>query len=142
MSDIRKVMPAAGAKPMATDIELLPLPEIHSRFHPMDWHAIEALATDYARANVEHHTAAKDAEIKALRERADKFKWQVRDTCVRAEKAEAQLAELRATLQGIADADYQEWDDGLNTPFTFVTWAKSRAAHAISTLAAADGGGK
>ena len=64
-------MPAAGAKPMATDIELLPLPEIHSRFHPMDWHAIEALATDYARANVEHHTAAKDAEIKALRAMLD-----------------------------------------------------------------------
>ncbi len=32
------------------------------------------------------------AEIEALREQADKFKWQVRDTCVRAEKVERDKA--------------------------------------------------
>ena len=82
------------------------------------------------------------AELERANELADKYKWQVRDTCVRAEKAESQLAELRTTLQGIADADYREWDDGFNTPFAFIDWAKSRAACAIRTLAAADGGGK
>ncbi len=39
--------------------------------------------------------AADKAEIERLRELADKYKWQVRDTCTRAEKAEAQLATAR-----------------------------------------------
>ena len=89
-------MPTAGAKPMATDIELLPLPEIHSRFHPMDWHAIEALATDYARANVEHHTAAKDAEIKALRAEREVI-------CAEAVKYADKSGRLEAKVDRLAD---------------------------------------
>lgn len=38
--------------------------------------------------------AAKDAEIEKLNEQNDKFKWQVRDTCTRAEAAEAKLAQI------------------------------------------------
>ena len=111
---------------MTSNVKLLPLPKWMERFViPGDAHGDQTLSdrmTDYALANVLHHTAplryaldnaARDikslrgvrdahaAEIEALRERADKFKWQVRDTCVRAEKAESQLAELRAEREVI-----------------------------------------
>ena len=56
-----------------TDIELLPLPKkaqlanpYASRGVPTYGHSDETL-TDYARANVAHATAAKDAEIERLR---------------------------------------------------------------------------
>lgn len=39
-------------------------------------------------------------------------------------------ARLRETLQGIADADWRRWEE-LATPYAFVRWAKSRAAHAL-----------
>lgn len=55
---------------MTADVELLPLPE-----HMKAW--ARSLADDaqaYARANVEHHTAAKDAEIEALRAEVDEWK--------------------------------------------------------------------
>lgn len=41
-----------------------------------------------------------------------------------------ELARLRETLQGIADADWRRWEE-LATPDEFVRWAKSRAAHAL-----------
>ena len=41
-----------------------------------------------------------------------------------------ELARLRETLQGIADADWRRWKE-LATPDEFVRWAKSRAAHAL-----------
>lgn len=41
-----------------------------------------------------------------------------------------ELARLRETLQGIADADWRRWEE-LATPYAFVRWAKSRAAHAL-----------
>ena len=81
---------------MTSDIDLLPLPEkvevdkhlpTGVRIYAYDGDTLK----DYARANMEPLIA----EIEALREQADKFKWQVRDTCVRAEKAESQLAALR-----------------------------------------------
>lgn len=40
--------------------------------------------------------AARDAKIERLNEQNDKFKWQVRDTCTRAEAAEAKLAQYEA----------------------------------------------
>ncbi len=45
-------------------------------------------------------------------ELADKFKWQVRDTCARAEKAEAALSESEAIYDAV-----------------FASWAESRARH-------------
>lgn len=41
-----------------------------------------------------------------------------------------ELARLRETLQGIAGADWREWEE-LATPYEFVRWAKARAAHAL-----------
>jgi hypothetical protein len=41
-----------------------------------------------------------------------------------------ELARLRETLQGIADADWRRWEE-LATPDEFVRWAKSRAAAAL-----------
>ena len=41
-----------------------------------------------------------------------------------------ELARLRETLQGIADADWRRWEE-LATTDEFVRWAKSRAAHAL-----------
>jgi hypothetical protein len=38
------------------------------------------------------------AELRRLHDLVDKYKWQVRDTCVRAEKAEAQRDELLNAL--------------------------------------------
>lgn len=46
-----------------------------------------------------------------------------------------ELARLRETLQGIADADWRRWEE-LATPDEFVRWAKSRAAHALRPNAA------
>ena len=57
---------------MTSNVELLPLPEkvevdkhlpTGVRIYAYDENTLK----DYARANVEHHTAAKDAEIEALR---------------------------------------------------------------------------
>lgn len=42
--------------------------------------------------------AAKDAEIERLKEQNDKFKWQVRDTCTRAEFSEEELARFKEWL--------------------------------------------
>ncbi len=49
-----------------------------------------------------------------------------------------ELARLRETLQGIADADWRRWEE-LATPDEFVRWAKSRAAHALRAGAKNDG---
>lgn len=49
---------------MTSNVELLPLP---AEFGHPSLHALGIVAENYARANVEHHTAAKDAEIEALR---------------------------------------------------------------------------
>lgn len=41
-------------------------------------------------------------ECEKQKELADKFMWQVRDTCVRAERAEARIAELEAEVKQMA----------------------------------------
>ena len=58
----------------------------------------------------------------------------------RAEAAESELAAVRETLRGIAEANYREWDDGVNTPFAFVEWAKSRARNALVPIDALEAG--
>lgn len=83
--------------------------------------------------------AAADA-IEQLTEQADKFKWQVRDTCVRAEKAESQLAELRWLVlveAGRLDGASEIYPTGNPTALAY-----QDAAKRLLTLAAADGGGK
>lgn len=43
----------------------------------------------------------------------------------------SELSRLRATLQGIADANWRDWDVELASPEQFVQWAQSRARHAL-----------
>ena len=67
-----------------TDIKLLPLPEkVEVDKHLPTGVRIYAYDADtlrtYASANVEHHIAAKDAEIEALRERAEQLAAALRD---------------------------------------------------------------
>ena len=44
---------------------------------------------------------------------------------------EREIARLRETLQGIADADWRKWEE-LASPHEFVRWAKARALHALT----------
>ena len=129
-------MQTADAKPVTAETDLLPLPKwMESFVIPGDAHGDQTLSdrmTDYALANVLHHTAslryaldnaARDiktlrgvrdahaAEIEALREQADKFKLQVRDTCVRAEKAEARAERLADELRKITELRERHHDN-------------------------------
>ena len=45
--------------------------------------------------------------------------------------AVAEIARLRATLQGIVDADWRKWEE-LAQPEEFVRWAKCRANYALT----------
>lgn len=47
--------------------------------------------------------AALRAEVERLHDLADKYKWQVRDTCVRAEKAEAEVEQEGAMREKVAE---------------------------------------
>ena len=51
------------------------------------------------------------AELRRLHGLADKYKWQVRDTCARAEKAEAQRDELLAALNAMLTHMGMDEDD-------------------------------
>jgi hypothetical protein len=50
-----------------------------------------------------------------------------RDQC---RSVDAEIERLRETLRGIVDADWRTWDE-LASPEEFVSWAKSRANHAL-----------
>jgi hypothetical protein len=50
--------------------------------------------------------AAQAAEIERLKELVDKYKWQVIDTCFRAEKAESSLAEIIKRNQLLEETDF------------------------------------
>ena len=72
---------------------------------------LTALQNLQYRANVLHHTAELHAQIEALRERADKFMWQVRDTCRRAEIAEARAERLAEALREITELRERHHDN-------------------------------
>lgn len=123
---------------MTSDVRLLPLPEkvevdkhlpTGVRIYAYDKNTLK----DYARANVEHHTAAKDAEIEALREQADKFKLQVRDTCVRAEKAEARAERLAEALRPLAELDLTPDDFG-QRPDSQPIYARNKTAITVGDI--------
>src|SRR5690606_7854782 len=96
---------------MTSNVKLLPLPEMHSRFYPMDWHAIEALATDYARACVEANTEALRAEVEGLKQTITR----VNESCIRwADDAVAQ--EDRAIL---AEAHAEQLAEALREMLVF-----------------------
>lgn len=50
---------------------------------------------------------------------------------------ERETERLRTTLQGIAFANFRDWEPGLDTAEEFVRWAQSRALHALGDLAGA-----
>ena len=84
-----------------TDPKLLPLPEAEYSFSPYGGpclHDSETLA-DYARACVAHATAAKDAEIEALRVRADAMAGEAIKHESRAERLRADKSDLKAALE-------------------------------------------
>ncbi len=56
------------------------------------------------------------AELRRLHDLADKYKWQVRDTCARAEKAEAQRDELLRAAR-LVIAWYEAEDDHSKADF-------------------------
>ena len=52
---------------------------------------------------LQEQLAEKEKEIERLKELNDKFMWQVRDTCARAEKAESENAALRGRLEPVEE---------------------------------------
>ena len=68
---------------MNEDVEKAILHRDCGFMNDMEWKTIKQALRD------------QEAEIEKLREKADKFMWQVRGTCVRAEKAEALLRSMR-----------------------------------------------
>lgn len=62
------------------------------------------MAATIMQADREAVRAEQAAEIVKERERADKFMWQVRDTCARAERAEQELAKFKALAETLAGA--------------------------------------
>lgn len=97
------------------DVELLPL------YAELQGHPKLEIIKHYARANVAHVTAAKDAEIKALRAEVERQKewlaWWGRfasEQCTRAEQAEARAERLLGALRWIASDDTAKGcDDGM-----------------------------
>ena len=86
---------------MTADIDLLPLPEAEYSLSPYGEPCLydsEQLA-DYARANVAHATAAKDAEIEALRVRADAMAGEAIKHEARAERLADALRDAAEALQ-------------------------------------------
>jgi hypothetical protein len=79
---------------MAADVELLPLPE---RFSFMGW---KTHMRDYARANVAHATAAKDAEIEDLRADLADYMRIANTEATRAERLAEALREAKGRMLG------------------------------------------
>lgn len=47
---------------------------------------------------------------------------------------------LRDTLRGIAESDWNKWDEEVRSPDQFVKWAKSIAQHTLVAIGAYDDG--
>lgn len=62
-----------------------------------------------------------------LNEGADALAMMQRQAAAQA----AEIARLRETLQGIAEADPRTWEELAEPIGEFARWAKSRAAHAL-----------
>ena len=78
------------------------------------------------------------AELERANELADKYKWQVRDTCVRAEKAESQLAELRGKCEALS-TDISEAVEDVARSGGYINSDEAKGwSVELRTLAAAD----
>ena len=83
---------------MSTDIELLPL------YAELQGHPKLEIVKHYARANVAHATAAKDAEIEALRAEVDQYKRRADayfQTAERQGKRAERLAEALRDIESV-----------------------------------------
>ena len=81
------------------------------------------------------------------KERADKFMWQVRDTCARAEKAEARLRALasekeglRKALDAIGQRAYTRGDRTFDDAIRDLSWIDDECRRARSELEGRDNG--
>jgi len=54
------------------------------------------------------------------------------DTGAVIKKLRARVHELERELKNIAEANYRDWEDGMNRPSDFVAWAKNRARHILN----------
>lgn len=99
------------------DVELLPLPELPRQVEGYNsdyWEAgqIEEYAADYARANVAHATAAKDAEIEALRAEVERLRTDLMESDEIREKLGHLLTRTAAALKGEPPAGvWHSWHD-------------------------------
>lgn len=128
---------------MTTDVELLPLPEGYEKYDPpllyegKMFH--EGQMRAYARANVTHATAAKDAEIEALRKeverlRADRDSWE--------QQASDRVADwyaehLRAERLRAEVAAWRELSDHVRVGACAVIWPDRYTDARIRDVAAA-----
>lgn len=88
---------------MTADIELLPLPRTLQHADDAD---LATHVQDYARANVAHATAAKDAEIEALRVRADAMAGEAIKHEARAERLAEALHKLEDSCEDSDGVQY------------------------------------
>lgn len=108
---------------------------------------------EYIAAALLQQLAELDAEIERLKEQKDKFMWQVRDTCTRADAAEARVRELEPDAarldwlqdhllgEGSADKfglDHPEWSDSLE--WSDIPEGES-LRHIVDAAMASEGGG-
>ena len=89
---------------MTADVPLLPLPALPEKECDelgCEWieSQIEAYATDYARANVLHHTAAQAAEIEALRAERDVLAKEATKYADKSGRLQAEIEALRAEVE-------------------------------------------
>lgn len=97
------------------DVELLPLPEGEAIGWTQAWSYDQMRS--YARANVAHATAAKDAEIEALR--AEVAEWK---------RVAAAQGEAKARAERLAEA-LREVADDLDDARIVVAQARAALAH-------------
>lgn len=95
--------------------------EIGEYQHRADGELIEYLWNNRAAI------ASQAVELEALRQQADKFKWQVRDTCARAETAEREFERLREALTEARAALHQHYVDWDGEPEDAVPLQLARA---------------
>ena len=133
---------------MTADVELLPLPEPDlGLLGQIAFIRSDELLLRWCHTNVEHHTAAKDAEIEALQAEVERLQTEIdnmwatgvhschencqRTNCVLRRDNKRLVEALRvaeAALADIGDADREPGDD--------LAWCERRAAEPLPTIRA------
>ena len=128
---------------MTAEIKLLPLPAHFSHQHEN----VQKIVRAYARACVTHATAAKDAEIEALRAEVERLTrangaltqlWE--SAGAEQNKAEARAERLAEALREllalpIAEEELRRLDKGIGTATRNAAWLRARAASRSAVVA-------